>query len=65
MRMYATAINPLDCQIRCGDDADDVSLSDIIGHNTSGVVNVWQPSNLMSAFGAVSIAGRRPKWAQS
>lgn len=38
VRVHATAINPLDVQIRRGDYADDVPLPAIIGHDVSGVV---------------------------
>jgi NADPH2:quinone reductase len=38
VRVYATAINPLDYQIRRGDYAEYVSLPAIIGHDISGVV---------------------------
>ena len=38
VRVHATAINPLDYQIRRGDYADDVPLPAIIGHDVSGVV---------------------------
>ncbi len=38
VRVHATAINPLDCQIRRGDYADNVPLPAIIGHDVSGVV---------------------------
>ena len=38
VRVHATAINPLDYQIRRGDYADDVPLPAIIGHDISGVV---------------------------
>ena len=38
VRVHATAINPLDYQIRRGDYADYVSLPAIIGHDVSGVV---------------------------
>ena len=38
VRVHATAINPLDTQIRRGDYADDVPLPAIIGHDVSGVV---------------------------
>jgi len=39
VRVHATAINPLDYQIRRGDYADSVPLPAIIGHDVSGVVN--------------------------
>ncbi|MFC3126904.1 zinc-dependent alcohol dehydrogenase family protein [Pseudoroseomonas globiformis] len=38
VRVHATAINPLDYQIRRGDYADDVPLPAIIGHDVSGIV---------------------------
>lgn len=38
VRVHATAINPLDLQIRRGDYTDDVALPAIIGHDISGVV---------------------------
>ena len=38
VRVHATAINPLDYQIRRGDYADYVSLPAITGHDISGVV---------------------------
>lgn len=38
VRVHATAINPLDLQIRRGDYADYVPLPSIIGHDVSGVV---------------------------
>ena len=38
VRVHATAINPLDLQIRRGDYADNVTLPAIIGHDVSGVV---------------------------
>lgn len=38
VRVHATAINPLDYQIRRGDYVDDVPLPAIIGHDISGVV---------------------------
>lgn len=38
VRVRATAVNPLDYQIRRGDYADDVSLPAIIGHDVSGVI---------------------------
>lgn len=38
VRVHATAINPLDYQIRRGDYADSVPLPAIIGHDISGVV---------------------------
>lgn len=38
VRVHATAINPLDYQIRRGDYADYVALPAIIGHDISGVV---------------------------
>jgi NADPH:quinone reductase len=38
VRVHATAINPLDYQIRRGDYADHVPLPAIIGHDVSGVV---------------------------
>lgn len=38
VRVHATAINPLDYQIRRGDYADYVPLPAIIGHDVSGVV---------------------------
>ncbi|MGU3418578.1 zinc-dependent alcohol dehydrogenase family protein [Methylobacterium sp. D54C] len=37
--VHATSINPLDCQIRRGDYADQVALPAIIGHDVSGVVD--------------------------
>lgn len=37
--VHATSINPLDCQIRRGDYADQVELPAIIGHDVSGVVD--------------------------
>jgi NADPH:quinone reductase and related Zn-dependent oxidoreductases len=38
VRVHATAINPLDVQIRRGDYANDVPLPAVIGHDISGVV---------------------------
>ncbi|MGK6353837.1 zinc-dependent alcohol dehydrogenase family protein [Sphingomonas sp. DT-207] len=38
VRVHATALNPLDYQIRRGDYADHVPLPAIIGHDVSGVV---------------------------
>ena len=38
VRVHATAINPLDYQIRRGDYADNVHLPAVIGHDISGVV---------------------------
>jgi NADPH:quinone reductase-like Zn-dependent oxidoreductase len=38
VRVHATAINPLDYQIRRGDYVDHVPLPAIIGHDVSGVV---------------------------
>jgi len=38
VRVHATAINPLDYQIRRGDYANEVPLPAIIGHDVSGVV---------------------------
>lgn len=38
VRVHATAINPLDYQIRRGDYADHVPLPAVIGHDVSGVV---------------------------
>jgi NADPH:quinone reductase-like Zn-dependent oxidoreductase len=38
VRVYATALNPLDYQIRRGDYKDHVPLPAIIGHDISGVV---------------------------
>jgi NADPH:quinone reductase-like Zn-dependent oxidoreductase len=38
VRVHATAINPLDYQIRRGDYPDHVSLPAVIGHDVSGVV---------------------------
>ncbi|MBL6080112.1 zinc-dependent alcohol dehydrogenase family protein [Belnapia sp. T18] len=38
VRVHATAVNPLDCQIRRGDYADHVPLPAIIGHDISGVI---------------------------
>ncbi|MBO1077328.1 zinc-dependent alcohol dehydrogenase family protein [Roseomonas marmotae] len=38
VRVHATAVNPLDCQIRRGDYADYVPLPAIIGHDISGVI---------------------------
>ncbi len=38
VRVHATAINPLDYQIRRGDYVDDVPLPAIIGYDVSGVV---------------------------
>ena len=38
VRVHATAVNPLDYQIRRGDYADHVPLPAIIGHDISGVV---------------------------
>jgi NADPH2:quinone reductase len=38
VRVHATALNPLDSQIRRGDYADHVPLPAIIGHDVSGVV---------------------------
>ncbi|MBB2989586.1 NADPH:quinone reductase-like Zn-dependent oxidoreductase [Mycolicibacterium iranicum] len=38
VRVHATAVNPLDLQIRRGDYADQVPLPAIIGHDISGVI---------------------------
>lgn len=38
VRVHATAVNPLDVQIRRGDYAYEVSLPAIIGHDISGVI---------------------------
>lgn len=38
VRVHATAVNPLDYQIRRGDYADHVPLPAIIGHDVSGVI---------------------------
>ncbi|KAA2211541.1 zinc-dependent alcohol dehydrogenase family protein [Teichococcus oryzae] len=38
VRVHATAVNPLDCQIRRGDYTDYVRLPAIIGHDISGVI---------------------------
>lgn len=38
VRVHATAVNPLDLQIRRGDYADQVPLPTIIGHDISGVI---------------------------
>lgn len=38
VRVHATAVNPLDHQIRRGDYADQVPLPAIIGHDISGVI---------------------------
>ncbi|BBY85984.1 zinc-dependent alcohol dehydrogenase family protein [Mycolicibacterium tokaiense] len=38
VRVHATAVNPLDYQIRRGDYADLVALPAIIGHDVSGVI---------------------------
>jgi NADPH2:quinone reductase len=38
VRVHATAVNPLDFQIRRGDYADHVPLPAIIGHDISGVI---------------------------
>lgn len=38
VRVHATAINPLDVQIRRGDYPDDVPLPAITGHDVSGVI---------------------------
>ena len=38
VRVHATAVNPLDFQIRRGDYADQVPLPAIIGHDVSGVI---------------------------
>lgn len=38
VRVHATAVNPLDCQIRRGDYVDHVELPAIIGYDVSGVV---------------------------
>lgn len=38
VRVHATAVNPLDVQIRRGDYADNVALPAIIGHDISGVI---------------------------
>lgn len=38
VRVHATAVNPLDYQIRRGDYTDYVTLPAIIGHDISGVV---------------------------
>lgn len=39
VRVHATALNPLDSQIRRGDYADQVELPAIIGHDVSGFVD--------------------------
>src|SRR3990170_83182 len=38
VRVHATAVNPLDYQIRRGDYAEQVPLPAIIGHDVSGVI---------------------------
>lgn len=38
VRVYATAVNPLDFQIRRGDYPDHVPLPAVIGHDVSGVI---------------------------
>ena len=43
VRVHATAVNPLDYQIRRGDYADHVPLPAIIGHDISGVVEEVGP----------------------
>ena len=43
VRVIATAINPLDYQIRRGDYPDSVPLPAIIGHDVSGVVEMVGP----------------------
>lgn len=43
VRVHATAVNPLDYQIRRGDYTDHVPLPAIIGHDVSGVVEELGP----------------------
>lgn len=43
VRVHATAVNPLDYQIRRGDYADHVPLPAIIGHDISGVIEEVGP----------------------
>lgn len=43
VRVHATAINPLDYQVRRGDYADAVTLPAITGHDVSGVVEAIGP----------------------
>ncbi|MGO1002643.1 zinc-dependent alcohol dehydrogenase family protein [Lysobacter sp. CA196] len=43
VRVLATSINPLDCQVRRGDYADLVQLPAITGHDVSGVVEEVGP----------------------
>lgn len=49
VRVHASAINPLDYQIRRGDYVDHVPLPAIIGHDVSGVVE--ETGSDVSAFG--------------
>jgi len=50
VRVHATAVNPLDYQIRRGDYPDYVPLPAIIGHDISGVVE--EVGSAVSEFGA-------------
>jgi len=43
VRVHATSINPLDCQVRRGDYCDLVPLPTITGHDVSGVVEEVGP----------------------
>jgi NADPH:quinone reductase-like Zn-dependent oxidoreductase len=43
VRVHATSINPLDCQVRRGDYSDLVPLPTITGHDVSGVVEEVGP----------------------
>lgn len=43
VRVHATSINPLDCQVRRGDYSDHVPLPAITGHDVSGVVEQIGP----------------------
>lgn len=49
VRVYASAVNPLDYQIRRGDYADYVALPAIIGHDISGVIE--EVGSHVSEFG--------------
>ena len=50
VRVHATAVNPLDYQIRRGDYPDQVPLPAIIGHDISGVIE--EAGSHVSEFGA-------------
>ena len=49
VRVHATAVNPLDYQIRRGDYKDQVPLPAIIGHDVSGVIE--EVGSHVSEFG--------------